>query len=460
MSDRATRDMTGGGRRTIYALSSGGLPAGVAVLRISGPMVRFVLETVAGGIPQPRRASLRRLSDPADGSLLDHALVLWFPGPDSFTGEDVAEFQVHGGRAVVAAILRVLSAIGGLGAAEAGEFTRRAFEAGRLDLTEVEGLGDLLMAETEAQRRQAVRQMDGALGRLYQGWSDRLVRARAMIEAEFDFADEEDVPGGIAETIWEDVIRIRNEIGRHIDDGHRGERLRSGLQVVLLGPPNAGKSSLLNALARREAAIVTEEAGTTRDVIEVHLDLGGYPLTLVDTAGLREEGAGLVEREGIRRALKRAEGADLVLWLSDTGGEDVALPEALSGAPVPVWRLRSKWDLATEGTVDSASKREDAIAVSVKTSGGLEDLVARLQAFAAETMGGGGEDVVLTQARHRGGLRDCLEGLERALAGEALPLELRSEELRSAAFALGRITGRTDVEDLLDVIFRDFCIGK
>lgn len=452
-------------RSTIYALSSGGLPSGVAIIRLSGPRVGFVLETIAGGVPTPRHASLIKLIDPADGSVLDHALVLWFPGPASFTGEDVAEFQVHGGRAVVAAILRVLGDIDGLSAAEPGGFTRRAFEAGRLDLTEVEGLGDLLMAETEAQRRQAVRQMDGALSTLYDGWSEVLTRSRAMIEAEFDFADEEDVPGGISDSIWDGVVRIRDEIRKHLNDGRRGERLRSGLQVVLLGPPNAGKSSLLNALAQRDAAIVTAEAGTTRDVIEVHLDLGGYPLTLVDTAGVREVGAGLVEREGIRRALQRAEGADLVLWMNDGTGVVSPLPAAVVDAGVPVWSLRTKADLTggdNAGAMDSDSKQNRAdrnIAISVRSSGGVDALTVALEGFAQSTIGSG-EGVVLTQARHREGLVLCLEALDRAVTGTEVPLELRSEELRAAASGLAKIVGKRDVEDLLDIIFRDFCIGK
>ncbi|AXS38809.1 tRNA uridine-5-carboxymethylaminomethyl(34) synthesis GTPase MnmE [Breoghania sp. L-A4] len=450
-------------RQTIYALSSGGLPSGVAVIRLSGPRVRFVLETLCRGVPEPRVATLRRLSDPGDGSILDQALVLWFPGPASFTGEDVAELQLHGGRAVVAAVLRALASFDGLAAAEPGGFTRRAFEAGRLDLTEVEGLGDLVTAETEAQRRQALRQMGGALGRLYSDWAARLTRARAMIEAEFDFADEEDVPGGISDSIWEDVIRIRDEIRHHLDDGRRGERLRSGLQVVLLGPPNAGKSSLLNALAQRDAAIVTEEAGTTRDVIEVHLDLGGYPLTLVDTAGVREKGAGAIEREGIRRALLRAEGADLVLWMNDSAAGPMPVPDVLARSGVPVWPVMSKADRLDN--LDSCAQRSgDAeegapLAISVRSAEGTAGLIAALERFASRAMGRG-EDVLLTQARHREGLVACLAGLDRALENVRSPLELRSEELRGAAAGLGRIVGTSGVEDLLDVIFRDFCIGK
>ena len=436
-------------RETIYALSSGGLPSGVAVVRLSGPRVRFVVETLCGTMPEPRRASLRRLRDPREGQVLDEALVILFEGPASFTGEDVAEFHLHGGRAVVAAFLKALEAFDGVAPAEAGAFTRRAFEAGRLDLTEVEGLGDLIQADTEAQRRLALRQMGGELGRLYDHWRTVLVRCRAMIEAELDFADEEDVPGSVGDTIWEDVIRIRDEISRHLSDNRRGERLRSGLQVVLLGPPNAGKSSLLNALAQRDVAIVTEEAGTTRDLIEVHLDLGGYPVCLVDTAGLREGGAGAIEKEGMRRALERARSADLVLWLGVAGEKRDALSEDWGSGTV--WRIATKTDLRAAGS--------DEIGCSVVLEGGLDLLLARLSRFASETIGAT-EAPVLTRARHRDGLRRCLEGLDRALEGSARALELRAEDLRLAADGLARIVGKTDVEDLLDVIFRDFCVGK
>ncbi|WP_321334535.1 tRNA uridine-5-carboxymethylaminomethyl(34) synthesis GTPase MnmE [Breoghania sp.] len=436
---------------TIYALSSGTVPSGVAVVRLSGPHARFVLETLCGSLPKARHASLRRLRDPSDGEVLDEALVLFFPSPASFTGEDVTELHLHGGRAVVASVLRALEGFDGLTPAGPGDFTRRAFEAGRLDLTEIEGLGDLIHADTEAQRRQALRQMGGELGRLYEGWRTILVRSRAMIEAELDFADEEDVPGSVGDTIWADVIRIRDEMRAHLADNRRGERLRSGLHVILLGPPNSGKSSLLNALARRDVAIVTEEAGTTRDIIEVHLDLGGYPLTLIDTAGLREEGVGLVEREGIRRALARAGEADLILWLGAAGEAREPLPDGLGNCPV--------WSIASKSDTSTIPVGAGEIGCSVRSPGGLDELLARLEGFAADTIGQM-EAPVLTRARHRDGLMRCLEGLDRSLEGEQRPLELRAEDLRLASDGLARIVGKTDVEDLLDVIFRDFCIGK
>lgn len=437
---------------TIYALSSGGLPAGVAVVRLSGPHVRFVVETLCGSVPEIRRASVRRLTDPVDGHVIDEALVLLFEGPASFTGEDAAEFHLHGGRAVVAALLRVLETFDGLSPAEPGAFTRRAFEAGRLDLTEIEGLGDLIQAETEIQRRQAMRQMQGDLGALYDHWRAGLVRCRAMIEAELDFAEEEDVPGSVSDAVWSDVIRIRDEITVHLADGRRGERLREGLHVVLLGPPNAGKSSLLNALARRDAAIVTEEAGTTRDIIEVHLDIGGYPLTLIDTAGLRREGAGAIEREGIRRALDRAASADLILWLNEAGAPRGDLP-----AEIPDGTL--VWKVATKADRPARAADDEMIVCSTVTPGGLDILIDELGRFAGDTICLS-EAPVLTRARHRDGLRHCLEGLGRALDGVGRPLELRAEDLRIASDGLGRIVGKADVEDLLDVIFGDFCIGK
>lgn len=384
--------------------------------------------------------------------MLDTGLVLYFPGPASFTGEDVVEFHVHGGRAVVSAVLGRLMAMDGLRPAEPGEFTRRAFLAGRLDLTEVEGLADLIRAETEAQRRQALRQASGMFRRHLEAWRSRLVAARAMVEAELDFADEEDVPESIAEKAWADVEAVAAAIGIHLADEGRGERLRDGAEVVIVGPVNAGKSTLLNALARREVAIVSPEPGTTRDLIEVRLDIAGYPFTLVDTAGLRRA-EGAVEREGIRRAVARAEAADLVLAVAEAGTTAPARPV---GAPAIL--VGTKADL-----IDSDSERArirlgfDAL-VSSETGEGIDALLGLLAKFARERMEPG-ESSLITQARHRDALATCRSALSAALDG-ALPLELRAEELRRATDALGRLTGRVDVEDLLDVIFRDFCIGK
>jgi tRNA modification GTPase len=429
---------------TIFALSSGPPPAGIAVVRMSGPDVRFGLETLAGFVPEPRVAVLRPLKA-ADGGLIDQSIVLFFPGPGSFTGEDVAELQVHGGRAVVAAVLSALSALPGFRPAEAGEFTRRALANERIDLTQVEGLADLIAAETEAQRRQAVAQAGGALGALAEAWRQRLVRARALIEAELDFPDEEDIPGAVSVQAWDIVAGLEKEIVNHLAD-QRGERVRDGFEVVILGPPNVGKSSLLNAIAQRDVAIVTPEAGTTRDLIEVRLDLGGYAVTLVDTAGLRETESA-VEQEGIRRAEERARAADLVLWLSDGSGRmaEAPLPDAI--------RVRNKIDL-TPGSDDGTGE----IGVSAKTGQGIAELLAMV----TERVAGltpGTETPLITRARHRAALESCRGAMVAAL-NHALPLELRAEELRHAGDALGRITGKIDVEDMLDVIFRDFCIGK
>jgi tRNA modification GTPase len=434
---------------TIFALSSGPPPSGVAIIRLSGPRVRFALETLTDSIPEPRRASLRSLRT-LNGERIDDGLVLFFPAPASFTGEDVAEFHVHGGRAVVAAVAVALAALPGFRPADAGEFTRRAFANGRLDLTQVEGLADLVQAETEAQRRQALRQADGALGTLYDGWREHLIRARALLEAELDFPDEDDVPGSVSVQAWDIVARLEQEMVNHLAD-RRGERIRDGAEIVILGAPNAGKSSLLNAIARREVAIVTPEPGTTRDLIEVRIDLGGYPVTVVDTAGLREAD-GAVEREGIRRAEARAAGADMVLWLSD-GTAVERMPPPLPDAI----HVLTKADL-----IDSASQRSlpayDAL-VSASTGDGLQALLELLAARVAASLMPS-EAALITRARHRAAVEAAAAGLRRARLGSTLPLELRAEELRSASDALARITGRIDVEDLLDVIFGDFCIGK
>jgi tRNA modification GTPase len=443
--------MTGTGD-TIFALSSGAPPAGVAVVRLSGPQVRFALETVVGTIPKPRQAVLRSLHL-ADGSVLDRGLVLFFQAPASFTGEDVAEFHVHGGRAVIAAVLDRLAELPGLRPAEAGEFTRRAFGNDRLDLTQVEGLADLVAAETEAQRRQALRQSDGALSRLYEGWRERVVRARALIEAELDFADEEDIPASASRGAWEIAAGVRQEILNHIED-RRGERVRDGAEIVILGPPNAGKSSLLNAIARRDVAIVTAEPGTTRDMIEVRVDLEGYAATLVDTAGLRAA-EGLVEREGVRRAEERAAKADAVLWLTD-------VREAMREAPAlsaPVIRVGSKADLIDSESERAALSRHFNHLVSSMTGAGLTGLLAQLGAMLAKDLDGG-EPVAVTRTRHRIALRDCAQSITAALRDDGRGLELRAEDLRQAGDALGRVTGRIGVEEMLDVVFRDFCIGK
>lgn len=440
---------------TIYAVSSGGMPSGVAVVRVSGPESRFVVETTTGSVPEPRTAVLRSIRDP-NGLEIDRGLVLWMPGPRSFTGEDVVEFQVHGSRAVVAALAACLASLPGVRPAEAGEFTRRAFLAGRIDLTEAEGLADLLAAETEAQRRQAYDQASGSLRRLYGAWRERLVRVRALVEADFDFAEEEDVPGSVAEEAWAEADRLRREIRAHLADDHRGERLRAGLQVVLLGRPNAGKSSLLNALARRDVAIVTEEAGTTRDLLEVHLDLGGRPVTLVDTAGLREAG-NRIEAEGMRRARERSRTADLVLWLE--GPDETDDGPIVVEEPITCWGVATKADLGRAARGFRFADGTRTFEVSVVTGTGLDALVRAL-ADEAERRCGTGNGAVPTRERHRAHLAAAAAELDRAVEGIGKDLVLRSEDLRRAGDEIGRITGAIGVEELLDVIFGEFCIGK
>ena len=436
---------------TIFALASAPGRSGVQVVRLSGPRAGEALAALTlRPLPRPREAALAALRDPATGEAIDRGLLLWFPAPASFTGEDVAELHLHGGRAVLAAATSALCALG-LRVAEPGEFARRAFENGKLDLTEAEAIADLVDAETSAQRRQALRQMEGALGRLYEGWRTRLVRALAHLEADIDFPDE-DLPDGVAPAVAPVLRDLIGEIAAHLDDGHRGERLRDGVSIAILGAPNAGKSSLLNAIARRDVAIVSARAGTTRDVIEVQLDLGGYPVILADTAGLRDA-ADEIEQEGIRRARQRAGSADLKLLVFDaTVPPDAATLELLDGDAVAVL---NKADLA--GGVADRVGTAPALPVSAATGAGLPGLLAALEARVAERLAGSGAPP-LTRARHRAALEECRDSLERAMAAP-LP-ELVAEDVRLAARALGRITGRVDVEDLLDVIFRDFCIGK
>ncbi|TGQ51511.1 tRNA uridine-5-carboxymethylaminomethyl(34) synthesis GTPase MnmE [Mesorhizobium sp. M1C.F.Ca.ET.193.01.1.1] len=430
---------------SIVALSSGRLPAGIAVIRISGPQTRFVVETIAGPI-KDRVTMLRRIKA-ADASVIDHGLVLFFPGPGSFTGEDVAEFQVHGSRAVAAKMLETITGFEGVRHAEPGEFTRRAFLNGRLDLVETEALADLVNAETEAQRRFAVRNAEGAQSELYSTWRRRLIHARAMIEAEIDFADEEDVPGSVSEAVWSDVARMIDEIGDHIRGFKTAEIIRDGFEVVILGAPNAGKSSLFNALARREAAIVTDEPGTTRDLLEVMLDLNGMMVRVVDTAGLRDT-AGKVEAIGIERARARAREANLVLLL-----EDIANPMAVGAAPadVPLLKIGTKVDLG------AAPLHAYDLVISSTTGTGLSDLLDEIGRRAASAIGDTG-DVLPSRLRHVELLAEAQDFLSAAVMG--LNQELRAEELRLAADRLGRIVGAVDVEDLLDVIFSQFCIGK
>lgn len=571
-------------RPTIFALSSGRPPAAIAVIRISGSRAGDALKALGVKIPEPRKAALARIRD-SDNEIIDEALALWFPAPNSETGEDTAELQLHGGRAVIAGVLDALGRIEGLKPAEAGEFTRRAFENGKLDLTAVEGLADLVGAETQGQRRQAFRQMKGLLGGWAETWREQLIQALALVEARIDFSDEGDVPENLVQPARDMARVLADEIAAALADGGRGERLREGLVVAIAGPPNAGKSTLLNRLARREAAIVSPHAGTTRDVIEVHLELAGLPVTLLDTAGIRETDDP-VELEGVRRARERAAGADLVLWVVDAreadaagrsmadsspvipgrnaegdsaarlgsifadrgyrfGGPNEAStseaaptapknpsgPAALSAVPPPpaadapnpatplppVWLIRNKIDLIQAVSIKSeqvqqnigkseqrdvfnkplkdmvnpgltrkseanlrtndpltnmvsegltgkselgTTKSDAGFNLSATSGEGFDLLLAELARYAQDFLAGA-ESSLVTRARHRHALEETLAALRRAIAPEMAGQEdLLAEELRIAARALGRLTGRVDVEDILDVIFRDFCIGK
>jgi tRNA modification GTPase len=433
---------------TIYAPATAAGRAAIAIIRLSGPGAGPALRALAGKLPPARLAQHVRFRDPNSGEDLDDGLALWFPAPRSVTGEDVAELHLHGSRSVLGAVMAALSRQG-LRLAEPGEFTRRAFLNGKLDLTQAEAVADLAAAETEAQRRQALRQLDGQLGDIYRGWGEQLLRLLAHLEAAIDFPDEE-LPPEIEAEVAEGSRRLAEEIERHLADGHRGERLRDGIAVAIVGPPNAGKSSLLNQLARREAAITSPIAGTTRDVIEVAIDLAGYPVVLADTAGLRDS-ADIIEQEGLRRALKRAEEAELRLFVFDA-----ARPEDAKGAAA--WPGPDTLIVANK--VDLVADREripdGAIPVSALNGEGLPELITALSSRISQIY-----DIaapVLTRARHREALEIVLTALRRSLAA-GLP-ELRAEDLRLAWRSLGRITGRVDVEDLLDVIFRDFCLGK
>lgn len=445
------------GPSTIFALSSAPGRAGVAVIRVSGPRAGHVLNVMTPPRPKPRMAGGRRIIHPTTAELLDRGVVLWFPAPKSFTGEDVAELHLHGGVAVVRAVLAALAAFPGCRPAEPGEFARRAFDNGKIDLVEAEGLADLIDAETEGQRRQAVRQAGGALSSLYESWRASLIEATALVESAIDFSDEGDVAfdafaGGRA--IVADLITA---LKKHLGDGNRGEILRSGFRVVLAGAPNVGKSSLLNALARRDAAIVSEEAGTTRDVIEVRLDLDGLPVIVSDTAGIREA-VGTIEKEGIRRSLERAADAELVIWLTDIHAPEPVLPPELRDMADRILPVMNKADLAADAAQPTLP--DDMIAISVKSGAGMDLLTARLSAIARERIGSAGDDPTITQDRHRRLVSDCLANLEAFFAGDANHVELRAEDLRRAGGALARITGRIDVEDVLDQVFSRFCIGK
>ncbi|ODA68026.1 tRNA modification GTPase MnmE [Methyloligella halotolerans] len=434
---------------TIIALASGQGRSAIALLRISGPATGDVVTALSGGLPEPRYAALRRLTDPATGSLLDRGLVLWFPAPASFTGEDMAELQIHGGRAVTANVVNASLTWPGVRLAEPGEFASRAFENGKLDLSAVEGLADLINAETAAQAKQALTQAEGSLRTHASDWRMRLLRAQALAEASIDFSDEDDVAGDAMAQAKGEAAALLEELTGELQK-RSGERLRDGFRIVIAGPPNAGKSSLLNAIAARDVAIVSAEAGTTRDLVEVHLDLDGLPVILTDTAGLRE-GGGEIESEGMRRARSRAAEADLVIWLIDATDPQPDPPSDLEAlSPLPVL---NKIDQA-DGPGGS-----DAIAISAKSGTGLERLLDVLKDRAGEGLEAAGEPPAITRARHRTEIEAAASALGRFIEEDSAA-ELAAEELRVAGRHIGRLTGYIDVEEILGAIFGEFCIGK
>jgi tRNA modification GTPase len=446
---------------TIYALATPPGRSAVAVVRISGPAVNAILAAFAVTPLEPRAASLRRLKDPASGSVLDQALVIYFPSPRSETGEDMAELQLHGGKAIIASVLRSLGQHPGTRLAEPGEFARRAFENGKLDLAEIEGLADLIDAETEGQRQQAMRQAMGDQSRRFDSWRGQLLAAMGLVEAAIDFSDEGDVSERAVAQADQIVQALHAILTAQLNDGNRGEILRAGFRVVLAGPPNVGKSSLLNALAQRDAAIVSAEAGTTRDVIDVRLDLKGLPVIVSDTAGLRET-ASEVEREGIRRTHAATTTANLILWLEDAA-HPMPPPTELTA---PLMRVMNKCDLVSDEAREKwihvkqeSGRSPDGVTISARTGAGLDQLIDAI-ADAARASTGDPTDLSLTRHRHRRELETTLAHLETYQADVHRPLEVRAEDLRLAASALGRLTGRIDSEDVLGEIFSRFCIGK
>ncbi len=447
---------------TIFATATAPVKSGVAIIRISGEKAGSALASLTRKQPPPPRlASLSRIFNPDTNELIDEALILCFKAPASFTGEDVAELHVHGGRAVVTEVLQVLSEMPGLRMAEPGEFSRRAFENGKMDLTEAEGLADLIDAETKIQAKMALRQKQGELGRLYEEWREALLTILANIEAYIDFPDEE-IPPHITAQIEDDVEKLKTSFAKHLNDNKRGERLREGLSVAIIGPPNAGKSSLLNLLARRDVAIVSEHAGTTRDIIEVHLDLGGYPIVIADTAGIRES-AGEIEAEGIRRALARAKDADFKIIVFDA--EDYSeekLSQVLGDDFHSLIKqdsivILNKIDLLQNVNFIPQVAGITTTEASFNNGVGIDKILLQIKKFAEDNFNIGG-DPVITRQRHRSLLQEALTSLE--LFSLSKPIELAAEDLRHTANSLGKITGRIDVEEILGKIFSSFCIGK
>lgn len=447
-------------RRTIFALASGRGRAGVAVVRLSGPGAGMALKSLTGkNLPAPKLANLAKLKSPESEEIIDKCIILWFPGPESFTGEDVVELHVHGSPAIIDKLSDVLSDLG-LRPAEPGEFTRRAFENGKMDLTQAEGLHDLVLAETEAQRKQALYQLDGGLSEIYSVWRDQLVSALADIEATIDFSDEE-IPDGLMKKVETGVATLKSSIENILGDFERGQAIRRGFKIVLLGPTNVGKSSLLNALAREEKAIVSDIPGTTRDAIEVHMDLAGYSVVLVDTAGLREAGD-IIEEEGIRRALGHAQEANLKLLLSEASAWPELSKELENQLGEEAIVVLTKADLLSgKSSVTKDRSGIESILISAKSGHGLDELIKKLEARVVRTLEASAP-AGLTRVRHKQALREALDALVRFQGHDLTDTDpaILAEDLRLASRAMASITGEVGVEEILGKIFSQFCIGK
>jgi len=444
---------------TIYAISSGATKAGVCVIRISGEFASASLHALTKKpIPAHRMASVRYLYD--GNELLDDALVIYFEGPNSFTGEDVVELHIHGGRAVIDGVLEALSKIDNFRLAEPGEFSRRAFENGKMDLTKAEAIADLIDAETKAQKKQALRQMEGELGKLYEGWRKELKEILAYTEATIDFADEEDVENNETNILFK-VVKVKNEITEHLNDKGRGEKLREGLSIAILGSPNAGKSQLLNAIAKRDVAIVSDTAGTTRDTIDVHLDLNGYPAIISDTAGIREATNDDIEIQGISRALAKAENADLKIILIDASAKleksDTHNPLNFIDENSIVVLNKCDKDKNMDTLNIVKDKYPNYLEISALTGQNIDEFLEVLEKETADRLFSSGT-ASITRERHRKFLSNALESLERAAEQESMVLQ--AEDIRMAVREIGKITGSVEIEELLDIIFSDFCIGK
>lgn len=435
---------------TIVASASGPSPTAICVIRISGSEARTALRRVCAVDPAPRRMDRVTLREEGESTPIDEGLAVFFPGPDSFTGEDVVELHVHGSRAVVDDVIAELCRVPNVRPADPGEFSRRAFANGKLDLVQAEGIADLVAAETRFQRMQAVRQLKGEPSELYELWRSRAIASLAVVEASLDFIDEADVGSVPLDRAGAELLA--GELVAHLADGHRGERLREGFRVAVIGPPNSGKSSLVNLLAQRDAAIVSSSPGTTRDVIEVQLDLGGWPVTIADTAGIRDA-TDAIEQEGIRRAIHWAESAAFTIFLADlTSCQESGYPVGAT----PSLRVWNKADLAPARGQTLAADGESVI--SCRTGMGIDAFLEKVMAEIARAGRPSGDGLALTRARHREALSRAAEALQKA--SKSRSPELAAEELRVAVNALGRITGRVDVEDVLDKIFSTFCIGK